>query len=172
VACGVIEPVLEQHFDLQHPPEGWYRFVDPVLGYAIWIPDDWLPKVIKDAPDVTFLASYHHLDETKGGVLIDWIEPVDFQTDHRDPMVWQERAGDVFPESTYILKIDNFLIPCARYYRGVSISNRVNHVCVVASSRVKYYEIRLTTRQDWEEKLQPTWQLIVAGFVLEQPPNP
>lgn len=170
----------KESFDLEHPPEGWQRYTDHgALSYTIWVPGDW--RIFRAPPgDFRFPTTYEPPGGGEMGVVgVDFIEPIDFRKDPRDPLV---QSRDVFPESTYVLTVGNLSIPCARYVwdtKGViphlvatreALGQQVNHVCVVGPHAGNFYALGLSTYDCWEAQLEPTWRLIVMGFALEQPP--
>ncbi len=171
-ACGA-PPAPEQPFDLKNPLAGWYRFVDPVGKYAIWLPGDWTPVVIQNAPDVTGPTNYHPKNDPLNGFAVFWIEPIDFLKDPHEPLLGWRKSPDV----TYTLSISFSLsIPCARYMIG---ANQINHSCVIGPYTIGqlyhtaqvYAAFRMTTDPKTERDIELIWRLMVKSFALEQPPG-
>ena len=178
VLCAWVRCSGQNHFNLDSPPDDWYRFVDPGYNTAVWLPDSW-DAVVWDVTgsDVSVPTYYHPTGEdTDTEVWIDVIPPVDFREDYCIPQM--NDCGDP-PVETYDIQAGDIAVPCARYDQG---SFRWRHICVVGFYSGQQFHpesvggkrsvmFSLQTNDDWEAQVVPVWKNIVISFILEQLPG-
>ena len=161
-------------FDLRHPPYGWYRFTDRVLGYSVWLPPDWKPVTSPADADYTNPTYYcrRELDCRAVSLGAMRIDPVDLIRDSREPGL-KEIGQDLYPTKTYTVPVSGTSVMCARYQveiRGFPSTWQVRHVCVVPEAgQIGYeYYVALDSDEQYEAGLMHDWELFVEGFYLEQ----
>jgi hypothetical protein len=175
-ACSLFHPG-QVEFDINHPPKGWYRFVDPNLNYTVWLSEDWEP-ILDDPNDDFNLPTRFQLanHDLAGNIGIRIIPPVDFQKDYCNPLTSE---CDNPPTKTYNIEVGGISIPCARYAYGTYSST---HLCVVGRYTGQRFQplwqnqqisflLNFQATNELEKELETDWKQIVMSFVLEQPPD-
>lgn len=166
-------------FDLQHPLDGWYRTVDPLAGYVLWLPPNWQIYTTPEWADWTrqtyYVPKAEGVDAT---VSISCSNIVDQTNDPRAPFeMYADHPMQRFElMKQYTVTVASSAMHCARYefdWNGTLQAHRGDHVRVILGPQDApyFYELWFQIARTQESEYDSAWQPMVASFVLERQPQ-
>lgn len=160
-------------FDIDNPPEGWYRVTEEFNHYTIWLPEAWEMNTYELAPDLRSETIFRNNDEMSH----DWVK-IDFVTEDRFS---SNLCTTVITScQPYDLRVSADTVSCIQKdWKTDEGAPAVVEKCVIGPHNTQIYIPGLppqdyyiyftlfTVPEDNEESRRIFWMMI-ASFIQEQ----